>query len=68
MDSNKIFRLDFLGNRFALLEVKAFLYYLLRDYRLEASAKTCIPLELDTSNVQMKPKTGFWIQLKPRHI
>uniref|UniRef100_A0A1I8PTR9 Cytochrome P450 n=1 Tax=Stomoxys calcitrans TaxID=35570 RepID=A0A1I8PTR9_STOCA len=55
-----------IGNRFALLEIKAFLYNVLRDYRLEASAKTCTPLELDKTTLQLRPKNGFWLQLKPR--
>ncbi|XP_075144766.1 uncharacterized protein LOC142219885 [Haematobia irritans] len=56
-----------IGNRFALLEIKAFLYYLLRDFRLEASSKSCIPLVLDIKNVKLQPKNGFWIQFKPRN-
>uniref|UniRef100_A0A1I8PRR0 Cytochrome P450 n=1 Tax=Stomoxys calcitrans TaxID=35570 RepID=A0A1I8PRR0_STOCA len=56
-----------IGNRFATLEVKAFLYYLVRDYSLEASPKTCLPMELDTKSMTMKPKTGFWLQLRPRN-
>uniref|UniRef100_A0A1I8PA26 Cytochrome P450 n=1 Tax=Stomoxys calcitrans TaxID=35570 RepID=A0A1I8PA26_STOCA len=55
-----------IGNRFALLEIKAFFYYLLRDFRLEPSPKSCVPLELDTANVKLQPKNGFWIQFKPR--
>ncbi|XP_013101426.2 probable cytochrome P450 9f2 [Stomoxys calcitrans] len=57
-----------IGNRFALLEIKAYLYYLLRDYRLDASPKTCTPLELDKTTIQLRPKNGFWLQLKPRFV
>ncbi|XP_061390044.1 cytochrome P450 3A18-like [Musca vetustissima] len=55
-----------IGTRFALLEVKVFLYYLLRDYHLEPCAKSCIPLVLDPTKIQLLPKGGFWLKLKPR--
>uniref|UniRef100_A0A1I8Q640 Cytochrome P450 n=1 Tax=Stomoxys calcitrans TaxID=35570 RepID=A0A1I8Q640_STOCA len=55
-----------IGNRFALLEAKAFLYYLLRDYRLEPSPKSCIPLVLDPKSVNLMAKNGFWIKFIPR--
>ncbi|XP_061397873.1 probable cytochrome P450 9f2 [Musca vetustissima] len=55
-----------IGTRFALLEVKVFLYYLLRDYQLEPCAKSCIPLVLDPTKMQLLPKGGFWLKLKPR--
>ncbi|XP_013101430.2 probable cytochrome P450 9f2 [Stomoxys calcitrans] len=55
-----------IGKRFALLEIKAFLFYVLRDYRLEASSKTCLPMELDMTSMHLQPKTGFWLQFKPR--
>ncbi|XP_073817821.1 probable cytochrome P450 9f2 [Musca autumnalis] len=57
-----------IGNRFALLEVKAFLYYLLRDYRLDVSTRTCLPLRLDPANLQLLPKGGFWLKCVPRKI
>uniref|UniRef100_T1PH25 Cytochrome P450 n=2 Tax=Musca domestica TaxID=7370 RepID=T1PH25_MUSDO len=56
-----------IGNRFALLAIKAFLYNIIRDYRLEVSDKTCLPLELDKKTFQLRPVGGFWIQFKPRH-
>ncbi|XP_065372226.1 probable cytochrome P450 9f2 [Calliphora vicina] len=55
-----------IANRFAIMEIKAFLFYLLRDYRLEASPKTMIPLELKKSGFQVAPENGFWAQFIPR--
>ncbi|XP_005180111.3 probable cytochrome P450 9f2 [Musca domestica] len=55
-----------IGNRFALLEIKAFLYYLVRDYRLEVSPKTSQPLTLDPASMQLLPKGGFWLKCIPR--
>lgn len=48
------------------MEIKAFLFYLIRDYRLEASPKTMRPIELKTSGFQVAPEKGFWIQFVPR--
>lgn len=55
-----------LANRFAILELKALLFYILRDYRLEASPKSMRPLELKKSGFQLAPENGFWIQFVPR--
>ncbi|XP_073817820.1 probable cytochrome P450 9f2 [Musca autumnalis] len=55
-----------IGNRFALLEITTFLYYLLRDYHLEPCSKSCIPLVLDPSTFQLLPKGGFWLRIRPR--
>uniref|UniRef100_A0A1I8PBH4 Cytochrome P450 n=1 Tax=Stomoxys calcitrans TaxID=35570 RepID=A0A1I8PBH4_STOCA len=56
-----------IGMRFALLEVKTFLYYLVRDYQLEASPKTTLPMEISTANLHFQPKGGFWLKFKPRN-
>ncbi|KAH8311562.1 hypothetical protein KR044_006913 [Drosophila immigrans] len=56
-----------IGSRFALLEAKAVIYYLLRDFRIAASEKSCIPLVLSSSGFQLKPKNGFWLKLIPRN-
>lgn len=54
------------ANRFATMEIKAFLYHLIRDYRVEASPKTMQPLELKKSGFNLIPEKGFWIQFIPR--
>ncbi|TMW41678.1 hypothetical protein DOY81_013242 [Sarcophaga bullata] len=55
-----------IANRFATMEIKAFLYHLIRDYRVEASAKTMQPLELKKSGFNLIPDKGFWLQFIPR--
>ncbi|KAL7727134.1 hypothetical protein ACLKA6_016094 [Drosophila palustris] len=56
-----------IGSRFVLLEAKAVMYYLLRDYRIAPSKKSTIPLVLSSSGFQLKPKNGFWLKLVPRN-
>ncbi|KAH8318734.1 hypothetical protein KR074_004616 [Drosophila pseudoananassae] len=56
-----------IGSRFALLEAKAVIYYLLKNYRFALAKKSCIPLELSSNGFQLAPKGGFWIKLVPRN-
>lgn len=56
----------FPGSRFALMEVKALLYYLLLNFSFEANEKTEIPLEIKKSPMVLAPKNGLFIELKPR--
>ncbi|EDW59415.1 probable cytochrome P450 9f2 [Drosophila virilis] len=55
-----------IGSRFALLETKALIYYLLREFRIAPAKKSCIPLVLSSAGFQLKPKNGFWVKLIPR--
>ncbi|XP_055381582.1 probable cytochrome P450 9f2 [Condylostylus longicornis] len=55
-----------IGNRFALMECKAALYYLLSEFTFDVGKKTSIPLILDEVGFQLKPKKGFWLKLTPR--
>lgn len=52
-----------IANRFALMETKSILYYLLSDFTFRKGEKTQIPLELDKSGFQVKAKGGCWIKL-----
>lgn len=53
-----------IGNRFAMLEMKALLFYLLKDVTFEPSVKSCIPLELDCkAPAQIEAKGGFWVKV-----
>lgn len=53
-----------IGNRFAMLEMKALLFYLLKDVTFEPSVKSCIPLELDSNTpAQIEAKGGFWVKV-----
>lgn len=53
-----------IGNRFALMESKILIFYLLARCALEPATKTTIPMEYCTNNLQIRPKTGFWIRLR----
>uniref|UniRef100_A0A6B2E9E1 Putative cytochrome p450 9b2 n=1 Tax=Phlebotomus kandelakii TaxID=1109342 RepID=A0A6B2E9E1_9DIPT len=54
-----------IGSRFALVEIKVLLYYLILNFKIEATEKTQIPLKL-TKDPIMKPEKGIWVQLTPR--
>ena len=55
-----------IGSRFALMEVKAVLYYMLLNFSFDVSEKTSIPLVLEKLPFAVKPKGGVWVGLKPR--
>ncbi|KAJ6633420.1 putative cytochrome P450 9f2 [Pseudolycoriella hygida] len=55
-----------IGSRFALMETKALIFYLLNSFTLEVSEKTQIPIRLSKSSFKFGPQNGFWIHLKPR--
>lgn len=52
-----------IGNRFAILEMKAILFYLLKDISLKRSVKSVIPIKLDPATPQTEPKGGFWVKV-----
>lgn len=53
-----------IGNRFAMLEMKALLFYLLKDVTFVPSVKSCIPLELECKTpAQVDAKGGFWVKV-----
>jgi cytochrome P450 len=55
-----------IGSRFALLELKTVVYYLLLNFKFEKTERTLIPFEYEEIPFAMKPKDGIWIALKPR--
>ena len=55
-----------IGSRFALMEVKTMLYYMLLNFTLEATEKTRIPLVLEKLQFADKIKDGVRVKLKPR--
>ncbi|XP_055589832.1 probable cytochrome P450 9f2 [Uranotaenia lowii] len=55
-----------IGSRLALMEVKAIVYYLVKNFTLERTEKTRIPLQLKKSLVGMTVEGGMWIEFKPR--
>lgn len=55
-----------IGSRFALMECKAFLYYLLTSFTFEVAETSTVPLVLEPNNFTLQPKNGFNVHLKPR--
>ncbi|XP_058837420.1 probable cytochrome P450 9f2 isoform X2 [Topomyia yanbarensis] len=55
-----------IGSRLALMEVKAIVYSLLKNFTLEATSKSQIPLRLMKTILGPIPESGVWLELKPR--
>lgn len=55
-----------IGSRFALMELKTVIYYLLLNFRFERTEKTDIPFKYENVPFAMKPANGIWVALKPR--
>ncbi|XP_065080342.1 probable cytochrome P450 9f2 isoform X3 [Ochlerotatus camptorhynchus] len=55
-----------IGSRFALMEVKAVVYHLVKNFTLERSQKSKIPLQLVKSFIGMAAEGGMWLEFKPR--
>ncbi|XP_059610426.1 probable cytochrome P450 9f2 [Phlebotomus argentipes] len=55
-----------IGSRFALMETKAIIYYILTKFTFEVSEKTQVPMKLK-AGVTLQPEKGFWVHLKPRN-
>ncbi|KAL5273923.1 hypothetical protein ACFFRR_000597 [Megaselia abdita] len=52
-----------IAHRFAYMEIKAILFYMLCDLNLEISEKSCVPLTLDSALPRLQPKNGFWVKM-----
>lgn len=57
-----------IGSRFALMECKAILYYLLTNFTFEVAPTSTIPLRIANSGFSVKSEKGFNIILKPRFV
>lgn len=55
-----------IGSRFALMEIKALLYFLVLNFSLNVVEKTQIPLVLKKSLGQLIPEKGIWVGFKAR--
>jgi cytochrome P450 family 9 len=55
-----------IGNRFALMEAKIMLFYLLWRCDLEPDIKTKNPVVLDKKTMVMMVEGGFWLKLRMR--
>ncbi|XP_036325016.1 probable cytochrome P450 9f2 [Rhagoletis pomonella] len=56
-----------IASRFATLEAKAILYYLVRDFRITAAKRTALPIELEKNGLRVAPINGFWLKLIARN-
>ncbi|XP_059607444.1 probable cytochrome P450 9f2 [Phlebotomus argentipes] len=54
-----------IGSRFGLMEVKAILYYLILNFKIEPTEKTQIPLKI-SKNITFSSEKGIRVQLTPR--
>ncbi|GBP26422.1 Cytochrome P450 9e2 [Eumeta japonica] len=57
-----------IGSRFAIIEVKAMVFDLLRHFELSPAPKTRVPAKLDPSQFAMRFLGGHWIRIKPRDV
>lgn len=55
-----------IASRFAIMQLKATVFYLLLNFRLECSANTPIPLILKKKTRGLEAENGFWLQFKLR--
>ncbi|GBP50388.1 Probable cytochrome P450 9f2 [Eumeta japonica] len=55
-----------IGARFAMLELKVFLYHLLLNFEILKYDKTTDPLRLTKSNFNMRAQGGTWVKLSKR--
>lgn len=55
-----------IGSRLALMEVKSIIYHLLKDFRLELSGKTQVPLKMIKHPITLVVEGGLWVEFKPR--
>ncbi|OAD57479.1 Cytochrome P450 9e2 [Eufriesea mexicana] len=56
-----------IGNRFALIQCKMALFYLIWRCELEPCEKTAIPLEFSSKSFVLLPKEGFWLNVRSRN-
>ncbi|XP_016958607.1 cytochrome P450 9b2 [Drosophila biarmipes] len=55
-----------IGNRYALMQIKGFLFNLLLNYKIEASPKTTKDLWESARGLNFVPSEGLWMHLVPR--
>jgi len=55
-----------IGNRFALMETKVMLFYLLSRCDIEPDVKTKVPMVLDKKTLLISADGGFWMKLRTR--
>jgi cytochrome P450 family 9 len=55
-----------IGSRFALMEVKAVLYYLLLNFSFEVTTRTQVPIKLEKMPFGLKAEGGIHLEFRPR--
>ncbi|KAF2903664.1 hypothetical protein ILUMI_02505 [Ignelater luminosus] len=55
-----------IGNRFALLEAKTGLFYLLTRFKIVPVKKTSVPFVIDRNSIVLRHEHGYWLGLKRR--
>ncbi|KAJ8973688.1 hypothetical protein NQ317_013393 [Molorchus minor] len=53
-----------IGSRFALLEIKALFFLILRHFEIVPVEKTPIPLKISKKSLNLRAEGGFWVGLK----
>lgn len=54
------------GSRFALMEVKAILFYMLLSFKIEPNTKTQIPIKLKKNAGAVTSERGVHLRMTPR--
>lgn len=57
-----------IGNRFALMETKILIAYLVHKFRLKPTGKTKVPIEFSKKNFSLIPDDGLWVGLERRKL
>ncbi|XP_059611088.1 uncharacterized protein LOC132258012 [Phlebotomus argentipes] len=55
-----------IGSRFALMELKAIVYYSVLNFHLEPTAKTQIPVQMAKNFLGLQSERGIHVQFRPR--
>lgn len=55
------------GSRFALMELKAVVYYLILNFSLQRNEQSQIPVVLKKNPFSLVSENGIFIDLKPRN-
>ncbi|XP_055589834.1 probable cytochrome P450 9f2 [Uranotaenia lowii] len=57
-----------IGSRFALMEVKAIVYYMLKEFSFNRTNQTQVPLTLVKGFAGMSPEKGVHVEFRPRKV
>ncbi|XP_012524719.1 cytochrome P450 9e2 [Monomorium pharaonis] len=57
-----------IGNRFALMETKILIAYLLQKFTIKTMEKTIEPIIFTKKEFALQPADGFWVELEKREM